>query len=224
MKVAITHRYYFVFLAVSRNDVLPASFLFWNSVMNQSQTTIIFVRHLAADPGTGNGVNDSTHVGGNAREQLGDLLRSLRGYAVTRVCSSDVTRAAETAEIIAEEFGVPLELRPTLREIFHVRSTPPESSEFGSTGAVTAPVPAIEADDKASIEVRERNVSDAVDEIVAQNEGSCAVIVTHSGTIRAGIRHLLGLPLQTHDINPLAYGGFVVLSRDASGSWRAATT
>src|SRR5207248_7661822 len=120
--------------------------------MTQSQTTIIFVRHLAADPGTGNVVNDGTHVGENAREQLGGLVRSLRAYAVTRVCSSDVTRAAETAEIIAEEFGVPLELRPTLREISHAPSTPAESSDFGITGAATAPIAALETEDKASIE------------------------------------------------------------------------
>lgn len=192
--------------------------------MTQSQTTIILVRHLAADPGSGNTVNDSTHLGANTREQLGALFRSLRGYPVSRVYSSDVMRAVETAEIIAEEFGVPLESRPTLREISQPRSRTSESSEFGGTGVAKAPVPALQPDDKLSIEVPERNVSDAVDEIVVQNEGSCAVIVTHSGTIRVAIRHLLGLPLGPYDINPLAYGGFVVLLKDASGAWRAAAT
>jgi broad specificity phosphatase PhoE len=81
--------------------------------------------------------------------------------------------------------------------------------------------PAPAAGHAGSIDVHERQVSDTVDEIVANSEGSCAVVVTHSGTIRTAIRHLLGLPLAASDISPLAYGGFVVISRDSSGPWRA---
>lgn len=182
--------------------------------MNIGQTTIIFVRHLAPKPRAGDIPDETRHVAGNAKQQLSALIKSLRKYPVSRVYSSDVIRAVETAEAIAQELGVPQELRPTLREVSPSHSIRPQST----VGAGSATQPAVV---NRHTSTDEKQVSDTIDQIADQNHASCAVLVTHSGTIRTAIRHLLGLPLGTYDIDPLAYGGFAVLSREGRGAWTA---
>ena len=49
-------------------------------------------------------------------QQAGQLARDLRGTPFARIYTSPIKRAFQTAEILSEELGVPLEITPALRE------------------------------------------------------------------------------------------------------------
>jgi len=137
----------------------------------------------------------------------------MRRYPVARVYSSDLNRGVETAAVLAQELRVPHETRSALREFpTNTAVSPPAISG----GVAMQPV------DQPTFDLLEKNVAQALDEIAARGEGSCSIVVAHSGSIRAGIRHLLELPLSSYELNPISYAGFVVLTKDERGSWRTA--
>jgi alpha-ribazole phosphatase/probable phosphoglycerate mutase len=52
------------------------------------------------------------------RQQLAGVVDRLSEYTVGRIYASDLRRARQTAEAIASHFGIGLEVRPGLREIY----------------------------------------------------------------------------------------------------------
>jgi broad specificity phosphatase PhoE len=104
----------------------------------------------------------------------------------------------EPARRIAKWFGVPHRSLPALREI--------KTGQNGGTNV----------EDEAAFEAR---VGKAIDEIVADHSGSQIAVVTHSGTLRAIVRILLGLPLSALSIPSIAPGSLVILTKDSSGNW-----
>jgi probable phosphoglycerate mutase len=122
------------------------------------------------------------------RDQAHDLARSLAGERLDAVYSSDLRRAAETAEIVAGELGLPHETLPGLREI-----------DVGSwSGLTTEEIQ--HADPGALDRVRElgygwedgetpaqlgERAAAAIRQIAAERPGDRVLVVAHGGTIRA---------------------------------------
>ena len=86
-------------------------------------TTLLLVRHGETDwnaEGRLQGHTDRplSDFGRRQARRLGDQLKSeeLEGEGLQAIYSSDLARARETAEIVGERLGLPVELDPDLRE------------------------------------------------------------------------------------------------------------
>ena len=136
-------------------------------------------------------------------DQAAAAARGLAAYGPVRLVSSDLKRAARTADVVGAHVGLPVELDPRWRE-FNV------GQWTGlSTAEVMARHPAerlaalrgeeqrrgIDGDGPA--QVRER-VGPALSELTAAlGSGECAVVVSHGGTIRVIVALMLGLDSPT---------------------------
>jgi broad specificity phosphatase PhoE len=181
------------------------------------QTSLLFVRHME----TAGNCSDPL-LSDQCRQEMNELLTALRKYPISRVYSSDLWRAVAPAEIISKTLGVPRKGSSSLREI---RSgievpRPPNATEKASN---VEDLDAMDSQARIDIERFEERIAKAVDDVVAENENSHVVVVTHSETIRAACQHLLELPLSSCDIPPPADGGIVILTRDSSGIWHSET-
>ncbi|HVN62556.1 MAG TPA: histidine phosphatase family protein [Gaiellaceae bacterium] len=122
------------------------------------------------------------------RAQAQALARSLVGERVDAIYSSDLRRAAETAEILAAALGLPVTTDPDLREI-----------DVGSWSGLTREEVAVQFPDwdthdgetREALEVR---VVAAVRLIAQRHPDGQVLVVTHGGSIRSLQRHLDGEP------------------------------
>ncbi len=163
--------------------------------MGTSPASLILIRHMKTETRDPPG-NENPSISEAGRQQAVQLANQLETRRVVRVYSSDLRRAQETAQIIAESLGVPLQLCSDLRELLF--ATP------------------------EALRVSEQTVTDAIDDIADRHRDSAVAIVAHSGTIRAIARHLLQLPLGTFDVPSLANGGLLVFAKSSSGTWTSA--
>ena len=122
------------------------------------------------------------------REQAADLGESLAGLGIEAVVSSDLRRAAETAEIAGARLGLPVEVDARLREVdvgewsgltsAEVEARYPEGyrrRRGGRTGW---------AEGEELGAMAERVVSSLL-EISARHPGQRVLVVTHGGPVRA---------------------------------------
>ncbi|MGA8272467.1 MAG: histidine phosphatase family protein [Candidatus Sulfotelmatobacter sp.] len=81
-------------------------------------THLLLVRH--AETGMAGRFCGHSDPGLNerGRQQLAGLLNMLSEHAIRRIYTSDLVRAQQTGETIAEHFGAELHVRPALREIY----------------------------------------------------------------------------------------------------------
>ena len=144
-------------------------------------TTLLLARHGETDwnvEGRWQGWSDPP-LNENGRAQARELAEQLRSTPFDAVYSSDLLRAHETAEIVAEPHGVPVIADAGLREI-----------DVGSWSGLTRPELAARFPngDRPDGETREQHrdrVHEAVERIARANLGRLVLIVTHGGTMRA---------------------------------------
>jgi broad specificity phosphatase PhoE len=131
-----------------------------------------------------------TALNERGREQARTLARRLAGVPFDAVYASDLQRARETAEIVAEGLGLPVRLEPELREI-------DVGSWQGLTNSeVLTRFPGVDRPDGESLEAFRERVLRALDAISARHGGN-VLVVAHGGCARTVQRHLLGEPLPT---------------------------
>jgi glucosyl-3-phosphoglycerate phosphatase len=151
-------------------------------------------------------------------EQALSAGRYLAAMRPSAVVSSDLARAAQTAEHLARLTGLPVQIDKDLRERgggawegltdAEIRAGYP--AEYATWNPPDGePVPAV-ADRVAAAFGR---IADSL------SGGSLAVLVSHGAAISLGISRLLGLPERVRVIGPLANCAWSVLGRRA-GNWR----
>lgn len=134
------------------------------------------------------------------REQAVAARDHLRGTHFSAIYSSDLPRAVQTAELIAEPCGLTVRLEPRLREI-----------NLGAWEGM--PSAEIEAHFRQELEARARNpfrtrapngesprdvaerVLQAVNEIVAEHLNGTVAIVSHGVSLGVIICHAEGIPM-----------------------------
>ena len=174
------------------------------------ETTIVLVRHGETEWNRTRRVQGHTDIPLNdeGRRQARALAEELHGEQVDAVYASDLGRARETAEILAEARGADVIALPALREKHfgtwegltdtEVHARFPEAAN-GSWG-----------DGETTEELTERVVA-AVKAIAAAHAGGLVLVVTHGGPLRAILRHV------EEDASPVVNCGVVrLVARDGS--------
>jgi broad specificity phosphatase PhoE len=165
-------------------------------------TTILLARHGETDwnrEGRWQGWADAP-LNDTGRTQARGLAEQLRSTPFDVVYSSDLSRAYETAEIVAATHGVPVIADAGLREI-----------DVGSWSGLTRAelqerFPDGDRPDGETREQHRERVCAAVHGIARSNLGRRILIVTHGGTMRALREHVSDGPHQ-----PIPNCGVIVL-------------
>jgi alpha-ribazole phosphatase len=158
---------------------------------------ILFIRHAETDmAGTFCG-HSNPPLNMRGRTQLSELLRILSVEPIDEVYASDLLRAQETAEAIAEDRAIECHLRPALREInfgqwegFTWREI--EQSHSAYAHRWVAEYPDLPAPDGESISEFERRVLAEVKLLTLKVKNSGTVVVTHGGVLRTVLCRLRG--------------------------------
>jgi broad specificity phosphatase PhoE len=150
-------------------------------------TTLLLVRHGETDWNADGRLQGHTDrpLTDFGRRQARDLADALAGEKLQAIYSSDLTRARETAEIVAGRLGLPVVLDRDLRE-----------KDWGNWEGLTA----VERDRVEfvgeSTEAHEERILHALRRISERHpDGSCVLVVTHGGSMRRVQTAALGMAL-----------------------------
>jgi broad specificity phosphatase PhoE len=127
------------------------------------------------------------------REQARAIAEELAREQIDAIYTSDLARARETAELIAERVGVPFVLEPQLREIDVGEwqgLTRAEIEERFPEGMLKWHEHGHGWENGETYDELAGRVLEAVDRIVSQHPDGRVVVVGHGGTIRAIRAHV----------------------------------
>ena len=160
-------------------------------------TTFLFIRHGQTDwnvQGRWQGFTDIplNEVG---RAQAHALAKRLASWPLDVVYASDLERAAETAAILA----APHRLQPILTPVWRERGL---GALEGLTQAeihknypyLLLPRSFIEGPGSESYDKLRKRVIGGYNKLVRQHKGQTVAIITHGGTLRMIVSHVLDLP------------------------------
>jgi len=159
-----------------------------------AETTLYLVRHGESEANAAGryaGQTDSP-LTERGREQARAVAEALRDVHLDRVISSDLSRARDTAEEIAREHGLAVEVLAELREI-DVGEAAGRTIEDTRQRFDWGPGRFVQWPDGESLEQVRDRVVPATQRIVAQSSGKTVCIVGHGGVARVLVSHFLGL-------------------------------
>jgi 2,3-bisphosphoglycerate-dependent phosphoglycerate mutase len=181
-------------------------------------TRLILIRHGETDWNTEGRWQGQVDVPLNAtgRRQAQRMARSLKSAAIMAIYSSDLQRARQTAQVLADSTGLPLHLDSRLREIHQgewqgllfseIQARYTQAYQDRQRDPLNFSPPGGEA----VAQVRERVVA-AIREIVRQHPDEAVAIVLHGFVLAVLIAHLRGQPFdQVWDLIP-GNGQWVVI-------------
>jgi probable phosphoglycerate mutase len=184
---------------------------------------VLIARHGEAEYETEVCSDDGGSLTPLGRGQARALAERLRGERVARVWTSSLSRAVQTAEIVAAGLGVDVVVREGLREYgvgALAGSAGDEKDYFEGVFRLWAG-----GDDAAQVAGGERivdfvdRVQGVLDEVADTHPGEAALVVSHGGAILATVPQLVGLP-RTRGLGiTLANCALIELAKDADG-WR----
>ncbi len=152
------------------------------------------------------------------REQARRAARYLASMKPDAIFSSDLSRAAETAAVLARLTGLTVQLDKDLRErgggSWEGKTADEIRAQFPEAFAAWAP-----SDGETAAAVADR--ASAAMERIADSlpGGSLAVVVAHGGSLGFGSARLLGIPDDLRALGPFGNCCWSVLSR-RRGRWR----
>ena len=139
-------------------------------------TTLLLVRHGESDWNAEGRLQGHTDrpLSDFGRRQARQLAEALEGEELEAIYSSDLARARETAEIVGERLGLPVELDPDLRE-----------KDWGTWEGLTS----VERDRVEfvgeSTEAHRERILGALRQISERHPGEARIlVVTHGGSMR----------------------------------------
>lgn len=157
------------------------------------------------------------------RKQARELAAALAGERVARVWCSPLSRAVQTAEIVAGALGVDVVVREGLREYGVGALAGTTAHEKGYFEAVFRRW--VDGDPDAAIDGGERiddvvaRVQAVLEEVADEHRGETALVVSHGGAMLATLPQLAGLPRSRGWGVTLPNCGVIGLDADADG-WR----
>jgi len=153
-------------------------------------TTLLLVRHGETDwnrEGRWQGLSD-TSLNDLGRNQARTLAGTLDG-TVDAVYSSDLNRARETAEILAEELDLEVRFDPRLRErgfgSWEGLTTPEIEERYGEAHRLWRDGNGPGAEDAEPFEAFSARIEDFLTDVLRQHPGEEVLVISHGGSIRA---------------------------------------
>jgi broad specificity phosphatase PhoE len=162
------------------------------------------------------------------RKQALEAAPLVARYGVSRIVASDLGRARDTAQTLADVTGVPVHLDARLREFDlgarEGMSTEESFERFGAEMAAWQRGEEARFGDSETLSESAARFAAALDDVAdATDGGDVSVVVAHGGVMRAGICAWVGLPQSVWG----RFGGFgncrwAVLQEQSgrSGHWR----
>lgn len=137
------------------------------------------------------------HLDVVGKAQVEQLAESLRSQGIERIVSSDLRRAAESAEAVSKAVDVPVEYEPRLRERSYGEWEGFSYQEFSKEIAALAkkekkPADLIAPPGGESFREMSARIKPVVHAIIGKNR-SC-LIVGHGGTCSLALCHLMKIP------------------------------
>ena len=175
-------------------------------MVDRSKVTRVFlVRHGATILSAEDRFAGETDVllSDEGRRQTLALANRLRRESISAIYASPMKRTRETAEVLAAPHGIPVVIRDGLREISHGRWEGKSRSEVEEQFPdeylcwQEDPFSFAPAGGETGLAVTARALPDLL-AIVAENQGRCALIVSHKATIRLLISNVLGFDPRTY--------------------------
>jgi len=153
--------------------------------------TLVLVRHGETDWNASGRLQGHTDrpLNDYRRRQARELARRLADVPFDAAYASDLTRARQTAEIVAEPHRVPVLIDPDLREMHYGTWSGLTRSEIEER------FPGVERHDGETREQHLGRVFGAADRIARRHPGQRILIVSHGGSMRALRRHCVGDPV-----------------------------
>ena len=152
-------------------------------------TTLLLVRHGETDwnrDGRWQGGSD-TSLNDVGREQARSLADELDGD-IDVVYSSDLARARQTAEIVAETLGLEVRVDPRLRErgfgSWEGLTTPEIEERFADSHRRWRAGEGAGADDAETFEDFSARVNDFLRDVLRLHPGEEVLVISHGGSIR----------------------------------------
>jgi broad specificity phosphatase PhoE len=189
------------------------------------RTTVVFVRHGQTDWNVARRWQGQLDIPLNdaGRRQARAAAHRLRHWALTALYTSDLSRAAETANIIGESIGLTPVPDSRWRERhageFQATTRQERLAHFPELAAAFEEDISNAPPGGESLRDLHARVVGALDELVEAHRGEKVGVVCHGGAIRTVVREVLGLPL--HRRPNFAIGGNSGLTViEDGGEWR----
>jgi broad specificity phosphatase PhoE len=161
---------------------------------------LLLARHGETDWNRANRVQGHTDIPLNdeGRKQAARLAARMRTFGIRALHASDLSRAAETARIVGDAIALAPVLSPKWREIglgalegHDGKETHRDFGEMVSAAAGRADPLAPGAEAFATFSAR---IVEGYERIAREHAGQTVLVVSHGGTLKTLIAHLLGLP------------------------------
>ena len=186
-------------------------------------TTVILVRHASHDR-VGSvlcGRMPGVTLGEEGRREAKVLADRFRNEAIAAVITSPLERARETAEVIADRIGVPVEIDEALTEIdfgewtgqsFDALDPDPHWRLWNSSRSTTRP-PGGEPMSAAQARIVHR-----IERLREEHPEAQVILVGHCDVIKSALAHHLGLSLDRYDRFEISPASVSVLALWPGGS------
>ncbi len=187
------------------------------SVWNDENVTILsLVRHGQTDWNLQHRIQGSTDIPLNetGRDQAHQSSRALAASHWDAIYTSPLLRAAETAEIIAQDLGL---AAPKIDPRIVERSFGEVEGMTDTERSVNFPVGSIVPGAESREDLRKRGVA-AINDIADAHPGQRVIVVAHGGVLGQILRHISNDALPgPKDMIP--NGSSTVVRRDENGNW-----
>jgi len=193
-------------------------------------TRVILWRHGNTDWNAAHRVQGQTDVPLNdlGVRQATAAAGKLAERRPTLLLSSDLGRAACTADALAEVTGLPPEQDRRLRErafgLWETLTTPEIKERFPDSRARWEAADPDPGDGIEPLPDLGKRVGEVVREAAERNPGAVSVLTTHGGSIKYGTAAVLGWPDEMlPTLAPIGNCHWVELQLDAGHGWRVVT-
>ncbi len=161
---------------------------------------LLLIRHGQTDDNAAGIIqgHNPTSLNATGRREARRLAESLadQGVCARRLVSSDLARALQTADSLAEQFDLPIEVNIAWRERYFgsLQGRPLSAGDIWLAAGGQSEPPGAEPSEQMAVRVRRALLE------VAQNAADCTLVVTHGGPLRMILR------LMQSGLIPLAEG------------------